>query len=292
MESLRALLASTDYEPISLIARGGIANVFRVEHRFLGRPYALKLLHPSVLKTPGLVERLLLEAKILGRLESPHIVEVIDLWVNLEGIPLLFLEYLEGETVASLLDGGRQVPPHDAVHWTLELLSALEAAHGEGLIHRDLKPANLFLHRLPRHESIPGLLTPRPQLKVLDFGLARVFAEFSPANESTPVVRTTTGALVGSPSYMSPEGLRGERVDERADLFAVGLLLYEMLVGRGPFERSETMTPASHIRRDLDPRLDSVLEQALQPSPSARFQTAPEFSKALRATLFRDSSLA
>lgn len=277
MAELDELLSGTPYRAIELLGRGGVGEVYAVEHELLGRRFALKRLHPYHVATPGVAERLRLEAQSLGRLQHPNIVEVIDSWLTPQGLPCLVLELLEGKTLARELRARRRLPVDDAVNVCRQLLSGLGAAHALGIIHRDMKPENVFLHRQAGFEAV---------VKILDFGLARVLLDCA---LSTPraqgEIRTTTGALVGSPRYMSPEAKRRERVDHRADLYGVGLLLYEMLTNAGPYDRGPGPTvPPSQLAAEVSPELDAVVLRAIHPNRDDRFQSAQDFLGALKAT--------
>ncbi len=216
----------------------------------------------------------------MGHIEHPNVVDVVDLWFAGDGTPCLVLELLTGRTLAEeLLTRGR-LPVEESLRLASDALSGLGAAHAVGLVHRDVKPANFFLHREADRSHC---------LKLLDFGLARVTPD-APLNAPTGLtgVRTTTGALVGSHRYMSPEALRGEKLDRRADIYGVGLILYEMLVGHGPFDFSSTVTPPSQLVNVQGfERLDSLVSRALEFDPSSRFQNAEEFLEHLRTARIR-----
>lgn len=279
LEELAALLVGTPYRPLQLLGRGAIGDVYMVEHEFLGKKFALKRIHARCAALPGFVERARLEAQALGRLQHPNVVEVIEYWPSQRGVPCLVLELLRGRALREELLRQGRLPETRAVTIAQEVLAGLEAAHALGIVHRDIKPENVFLHHPPGFEMVT---------KVLDFGLARVLLEVSAAPPAAHEVRTATGALVGSPRYYSPEAIRREPVDHRADLFGVGLILYEMLTGRGPYDLDRVLPP-SELTPGLSSGLDAVVMRSLQESRRARFQSAREFSIALEAVSPRPS---
>lgn len=271
-QEVAELLAATPYRLVGWLGAGGMGEVFVVEHGFLGRRFALKLMHRH-LRVAGLLERFEFEARALARLRHPHIVEVIDFWLAPCGTPCLVLELLEGSTVAVELRRRRRFPLDEALRIAGQALSGLAAAHAQGIVHRDVKPDNLFLDRA---SSVDG----EPVVKILDFGLARLMA----AAIEGPVVHTTTGAIVGSYRYMSPEGRRGERVDQRADIYSTGAVLYEMLVGEASFDGSRAHFEPPSVRL-ADPGLadlNPVLARALHATVAERYASAEDFLGDLR----------
>jgi serine/threonine-protein kinase len=250
-----------------------MGEVYAVVERFIGRQFALKVLHADFAATPQFIDRMRLEAQALGRLQHPNVVEVVDFWTARGGRPCIVMELLEGRTLAKEVLARRKLPPLEAVEWARQALDALDAAHTLGIVHRDLKPENLFLNEVAGYGRA---------LKVLDFGLARVLGQIHGAPQPL-AVRTQTGALVGSPRFMSPEQSRGERVDHRADLYSLGLVLYEMLAGRGPFDggAAEPAAPSIHAGGVVPPALDSLTLRAIRTEPDQRFQSAAELRRAL-----------
>jgi serine/threonine protein kinase len=279
------LLSASPYRVVTHLGRGAVADVFVVRHEGLGKKFALKLLHPHLLNINGMagasvVERLRREARTLGRIEHPHIVSVIDLAKTCEGTPYLVLELMEGHSLARELHKRGRFPISEALNWTGQALEGLDAAHSLGIVHRDVTPSNLFLKVVPDYERT---------LKVLDFGLARLTATSSDLLRETGGVSTKTGALIGSPGYASPEAIAGERVDQRADTFAVGLILYEMLSGEGPYDFEEpNYPPPSKYNSAISPRLDTIVMTAIEKDRTHRFQSAGDFLLALRPLLDKD----
>lgn len=279
------LLSESPYRVVAHLGRGAAADVFVVRHEGLGKNFALKLLHPHLLNSGGaagatVYERLRREARALGRIEHPHIVSVIDLAKTREGAPYLVLELMEGHSLARELHKRGRFPISEALNWTRQALEGLDAAHALGIVHRDVTPSNLFLKIVPDYER---------SLKVLDFGLARLTGTSWGLLPETGDVSTRTGAIIGSPGYASPEAVAGERVDQRADTFATGLILYEMLTGEGPYDFENTSYPQpSRYNSAVSPRLDSIVMTAIEKDRTQRFQSANDFLLALGPLLDKD----
>lgn len=267
------MLEPTPYRALRVLGRGKYGTVYAVEHEFLGKVFALKVLHAR-LASKQMLDRVRLEAQAMARLRHPNVVQVVDFWTAPNGLPCVVMELLKGQTLAHELEDRVRLPEHEAVNLARQLLRPLAEAHALGIVHRDLTPDNLFLHEVPEQGRV---------LKVLDFGLARVLPNMSELAPHPLADRTRTGAAVGSPRYMSPEGARGERVDHRADLYSVGMILYEMLVGHGPFDAGfATLLPPSHyLDSPLSPPLDELVLQALHERLEHRYQSAADFLEAL-----------
>jgi serine/threonine protein kinase len=239
----------------------------------------LKLLHPRFASDARVADRVRVEAQSTARLYHPNIVQVIDFWVTASQRPCLILEYLQGETVAQALLSHGTFPVSEAAGYIRQLLSALAAAHNLGIVHRDIKPENLFIVQLPGQSKT---------LKVLDFGLARILPEVSAHAPKPLALATDTGMQVGSPRFMSPEGLGGKRVDHRADLYSTGLVLYVMIAGHGPFDHlcydsaeRTAAPPSQYLGEAVSAELDRVILKAINPEPDHRYQSAIEFSREL-----------
>lgn len=250
-----------------------MGTVYEVEHTELGKRFVLKALLRELTRRDDLVLRLRNEWRALGRLEHPGIVVVTDAGTSATGVPYYVMERLEGETLAECLGYRHRLTVVEAIRIAVGLLDALEAAHGIGVVHRDIKPRNVFL--------ISGN---RP--KLLDFGVAKVADD--------PGLVTARGIAVGTPRYMSPEQARGDRVDGRSDIYAVGLLLFEMIAGVNPFEdvrgtgeqlvaQIERGAPSlASIAMDVPEELDRVVTRMLAKDPSHRPASAREAAAALR----------
>jgi len=262
-----------------------MGEVFLVEHAALGKAFAAKVLRADRRRSAQLLDRLRLEAHALGRLRHPHIVSVTDFGTTADGRPFLVMEYLRGRTLGEEIRARGRLPLREAVDHARAVVDALAAAHAIGVVHRDIKLDNAFLAESSGAERV---------LKILDFGVARVLPG---APESAPeplAVPTDAGVVIGTPRFASPEGAAGERVDERADVYAAGLVLYTMLAGRGPFDhasgarqllsahRHETPRPPSvYADTPVPAELDALVLAALAKDPRARVQSALAFAHEL-----------
>lgn len=268
---IEELLAGTAYEPVKRLGAGAMGEVYQVRARSFGGCFALKVLRPFFALAPQFVERMRQEAQVLGRLDHPHVVEVVDFWIGRDSRPCILMELLEGRTLAEeLLDRGR-IPPDEAVEIIRHALDALMTAHANGIVHRDLKPENLFLHQQPGLGRV---------LKVLDFGVVRLL------DGGDGVARTQTGAIVGSPRFISSEQASGVWVDHRTDIYAMGMVLYVMLAGRGPFDGgARKAPPPSRYAPAVTPALDAIVLRAIRPLKEERYQSANELLRDLRAIM-------
>jgi serine/threonine-protein kinase len=260
------------------LGRGGFGEVWVVRRNTLRKDFALKILHPKFGKAPHVMDRLRFEAQATARIDHPGIVQAVDLWSHDDGHVCFVMELLHGRSLMEELDARRTLPVLEAVEIGCQVLSALHAAHAQGIVHRDIKPQNLYLHEVPGQARV---------LKVLDFGLARVITDLAEPLVTPPIRKTRTGVVVGSPRYLSPEVAHGAQADARADLYAVGVVLYELLTGLGPFDRfgvSEVERPSTQAQ-GISPALDACMLRALARSPNERFQSAAEFESALRSLL-------
>jgi len=261
------------YRIVRQIGRGGMGIVFEGMDDQLERAVAIKTILPA--SDPTMRERFLREARAAAAVNHPHICQLFEIGEH-AGEPFLAMEFLEGRSLGDRLSEG-PLPAPEAVATTLGILSALEALHHRGIIHRDLKPSNVFL-------------TPHG-VKLLDFGLAR------PVSISVDTTSLTMpGVLMGTPRYMAPEQAQGEEVDARADLFAVGAVLFEMLSGRPAFGGTSAIDILHAVVHDQPPALvgslavvetDRVIQRALAKSPTDRYQSAETMAMDLRSCLAR-----
>lgn len=277
-DTVSNLLCSTQYGHVGLLGRGAMGEVHVVEHRFLGRRFALKVLRARLAGEAQTVDRMRIEAQAAARLDHPNIVQIVDFWVAPGDLPCIVMELLEGRTLAAELIERRCLPVREAVTFIRQLLSALSAAHELGVVHRDIKPENLFFHQPADHARV---------LKVLDFGMARIMSNALHPAPQPLSLPTKTGTFVGSPRYASPETIRGERANHLADLYSAGLVFYTMLTGRGAFDRmgpnDEWSTfavepPSLYLGSNAPAGLDSVVLKAIEFEKSERFQNAREFA--------------
>lgn len=267
------------YEIGDLIGQGGMAEVHLARDTRLDRQVAVKLLKPDLSKDPEFRTRFRQEAQSAARMSHPTVVRVFDAGeeptVDAEGepaaVPYIVMEYVDGRMVQDIIAEG-PLPEAEAVRITKGILTALEYSHRAGIVHRDIKPGNV-------------MVTPGGQIKVMDFGIARAVSE-------TSVNVAETGTILGTAGYFSPEQARGESVDARTDLYSTGVMLFELLTGKPPFEADtavgvayqhvaqEAPTPST-ITPGITPEMDSVVAKALRKPRDDRFQTATEFKQAL-----------
>ncbi len=271
-----------------MIGRGGMADVYVGRHTTLNRPMAVKILHPHMTVNAELRRRFRDEAQSVAALRHPNIVQVNDFDV-VEDRPYIVMELLEGMSFAEYLRGlhgmGHSLPLDTIVRLTGQVSSALDYAHRRGIVHRDVKPANIILRAgsVPINSQLP--LGPDVEPVLTDFGVARI------ASSTTP---TVSGTILGTPAYMSPEQVRGEAVDNRSDIYSLGIILYEVLAGRLPFD-PETDTPASilykHVHEnppqlpDISLAIQAVLKKSLAKDREQRYQRAGQMAADLQASV-------
>ncbi len=209
-----------------VIGVGGMAVVFRGQHLGLGRAVAIKVLRPEYGDNPEIAARFDREARASSGFDHPNCRAVLDCGVIENGLKFMAMQMLEGRELSKII--GIPLPPSQCISLTLQVLRGLDHAHRHGVVHRDLKPDNLFVTRDHHGHDL---------LKIVDFGIARIVDE-----KLADGLTTKVGAIVGTPAYMSPEQALGEDIDGRADLYAVGIILYEMLSGSLPFKSKEART--------------------------------------------------
>ena len=271
------------------LGRGGMAEVYLGYHTTLGRPVAVKILHGFLSEDEAQQARFRSEARAVAALRHPNIVQVFDFDV-VDGRPYIVMELLEGVSLddysAGLQARGQRLPAETAARLAASLASALEYAHARGLVHRDVKPANVML----RHEA--GPLDPGAALPL---DAEAVLTDFVVARLSGAVVQTASGAITGTPAYLSPEQARGEPADGRADIYSLGVMLYELLAGRVPFG-GEHDTAISVIMKHLtepppplegvSPAVRAVVERAMAKDRQARYQRAGDLATDLLVSVF------
>jgi serine/threonine-protein kinase len=250
--------------------------VYQATHQEVDRTVAVKVLHRDLAGRPDLIARFRREAEMVAAIDHPNIVRMLDFNEAEVGPVFLVMEYLDGGTLSDALAEGSMTPTR-VMAIASQVLAALDAAHRTGVIHRDLKPDNIFLvHTAGGSE----------QVKLLDFGIAKLM----PRDGLQKL--TDTGVIVGTPPYMAPEHARGAPVDVRADIYAVGCILYEALCGEPPFKADNYNAlilsiaatkpiPLSERRPDLDPELLGIVAKAMAREPEERYQTANEMAEAI-----------
>lgn len=260
------------YELQNLIGRGGMADVWKARDHRLGRDVAVKRLRADLASDDTFQARFQREAQSAARLNHPNIVAVYDTGETQDPttglqVPYIVMELIDGHTLRDVLRDGRKILPRRALEFTQGVLEALSYSHAAGIVHRDIKPANVMLTR-------------EGYVKVMDFGIARAVAD-------TSATMTQTAAVIGTAQYLSPEQARGETVDNRADIYATGCLLYELLVGRPPFigdspvsvayqHVREIPAPPSSLDSEITQQMDAITLKALAKDPTDRYQTAKQ----------------
>lgn len=292
----RDVLEGTPYRAVRVLGRGGMGEVVEAEHRALRKRVVVKLVRRALAHDPRFADRLQVEARALAAVSSPHVVSVLDLGQTPSGRPYFVMERLEGRTLGEELQRRGPLPVAEAIDLVRQVLAGLAAAHRVGLVHRDVKLDNVFL-------CAPGAAAPGGArvAKVLDFGVAKVLdgalagaGPGAPPAVDGPAYPTDAGLLVGTPRTASPEQARCQPVDGRADVYAVGLLMYTLVVGHGPFAHVEDALgllrahvmerpapPSRYAGQRIPAALDGAVLKALAKRPEERFESAEAFGAEL-----------
>lgn len=260
-----------DYEILAVLGAGGMGKVYKVQHKISERVEAMKELLPDLSATEEAASRFLKEIRVQASLEHPNIAQLRTAF-RVETQLLMVMEYVDGRPLDTYLENGQPIPTQHAAWFAIQVLQALEYAHSRGVVHRDIKPSNM-------------MLTEKGIIKLLDFGIARA---------ATDISQTQTRTTAGSLHYMSPEQIKGDAADARADLYALGISLYQMVTGRRPYSGdSEYALMAAHMHQmpvppmQLNPSigqyLNDIILTAIAKDSAARFQTAASFKQALEA---------
>jgi serine/threonine protein kinase len=272
------------YRLESLIGEGGMGYVLSATHVELGELVALKFLRPEALQFEELLGRFAREAQAAARIKSEHVARVYDVGTSPIGIPYIVMEHLQGQDLATLMAKGTRLTVETAVEYVMQACEGLASAHALGIVHRDIKPENLFLTR-----AAPGSPS---VIKLLDFGISKVDLTAHQVSQGSRGMAQTT-ALLGSPRYMSPEQIRNStQVDGRADIWAMGCVLYELLASHPAFDAPSIMelgaailgddpVPVRVLASNVAPELDAIVTRCLQKRPDARFQNVAELAAAL-----------
>lgn len=267
------------YRVRRIIGQGGMGAVVAAEHLSLGGLVAIKFLHPKLARDAASVERFVREAKATTLIKSEHVVRVLDVGKSGAGIPFIVMELLEGQDLGRLLAGYGPLPIASAVDYVLQASEALAEAHAAGIVHRDLKPSNLWLS-----ERSDG----SPHVKVLDFGISKLTSH-APGDPKL----TETQSVFGSPTYMSPEQIRSaKKVDHRTDVWALGIVLHELLTNKLPFDAdtvsgvlaaisADPPVPLRQLRPDAPAGLEAAILACLQKDVNRRCQSLAELAVAL-----------
>src|SRR5262247_2100384 len=270
------------YKILALLAAGGMGVVYRARDERLRREVAIKVLPASLAHDADRLRRFEQEAHATSALNHPNILTIYDIGAH-EGAPFIVAELLEGEELRSQLESGA-LPARRALEYALQITQGLAAAHEKGIVHRDLKPENLFV-------------TKDGRVKVLDFGLAKLKpSQVGAVDTAAPTQRKITdpGTVMGTVGYMSPEQVRGQEADHRADIFSFGMILYEMLSGKRAFNGASVADVMSAILKEepsdlaethtkISPALDKIVRRCLEKRPERRFHSAHDLTFALEA---------
>jgi serine/threonine protein kinase/tetratricopeptide (TPR) repeat protein len=268
------------YKVEQLIGEGAMGRVYVAKQLTLDKPFAVKILAPHLMNDEASHARFAAEAHNCASLNHPNVVSVVDYGRTPDGVTYIVMEYIKGITLERIIAEQYPVARERIVDLTLQILAALAEAHGLGILHRDLKPENILVQQLRTHGELA---------KVLDFGIAKLMDNPAPGPGLT-----SAGMVCGTPEYMSPEQARGQKLDARSDLYAVGVILYQMLAGRPPFESEsaveilhkhlhEVPIPPSRLRGVQPDPLEAVCLRALSKEPGNRYASAMEFREELIA---------
>jgi serine/threonine-protein kinase len=242
------------YETIRLLGEGGMGRVYLARQLDLGRQVVVKVMHDHVAADPLFCDRFQRETLLMARFQHPYAVTLYDASLNDPQGPCIVMEYIRGITLDVLLQRNGRLTPKRVGRLLQQLCEVLQAAHSEGIIHRDLKPANLM---------VVDPDTPYEMLKVMDFGLAKLLSPTAPMK----VTGSSSDFAVGTPGYMCPEQARGEDMDNRGDLYSVGVILFELLTGRLPFRGSSTMDVLLAHATEEAPSFDQIGASNWVPTP-------------------------
>jgi eukaryotic-like serine/threonine-protein kinase len=278
--SLVGTVVAERYRLESVLGTGGMGTVYQALQEPLRRRVALKLLHPQFLDEPEVIARFRREAKAASRVQHPSIAQIFDFGFAADQSPYLAMEFVEGESLSRVLEQAGPLSVARALNILVQVAESFVAMHGAGVVHRDLKPHNILV-------TPPSKTADR--IKVLDFGLAKIVGKDSSCS------LTARGVVLGTPEYMSPEQVAGEKVDARTDLYSFGVVAFQLLTGRVPFQGSVLAVMCAHIqdappspssaarRVDLPPALDRLVLRCLSKRREERFERAEHLLEALRS---------
>lgn len=255
------------YRIINQVGQGGMATVYKAYQPSMDRNVAIKVLPSRLAESQEFIQRFQQEARIIAKLEHPHILPVFD-YGESDGVTYFIMRYLDAGTLADRMEKGRPLPLNEIDHLFTQLAEALSYAHGFGIIHRDLKPSN-------------ALIDSQGNLFLTDFGIAKLLENASPR-------LTQTDAIMGTPAYISPEQAQSSKVDQRSDIYSLGIILYEMVTGRVPFVAEtplavllkhvgDRLPPPSSIKPDVPEAIEQVVLKSLAKHPGDRYSTVAEF---------------
>ncbi len=271
------------YKIVEIIGRGGMGAIYKAHDQWMDRTIAIKMLHQHLLHDPQSVHRFNQEAKAAGKIEHQNVIQAYDFGVASTGQPFLVMEYLQGKSLADVIEAEGQIDPERAVNIFIQVCEALAAAHAKNVLHRDLKPSNIML------------ISTRDQadfVKIVDFGIAKMMP-----GSGKELNLTQTGEVFGSPLYMSPEQFIGRKVDLRSDIYSMGCVMYEALMGKPPIVGEHVLeTMYKHINEPpkrfnefrpglkISAKLEAVIMRALEKEPDQRYQSMAELHDDLLLT--------
>ena len=269
MENYIGKIIDNRYEVLSLVGVGGMSNVYKAVDRQTGAEVAIKFLKEEFFENEELVRRFKNESKAISLLSHECIIKVLDFNIT-DSEKYLVVEYINGVTLKEFIDNRGKLTWEETLVFSNIILGALGHAHENGVVHRDLKPQNIMLTR-------------DGQLKIMDFGIARL----ATANQ-----RTVTDKAIGSVHYISPEQVRGQSTDKRSDIYSIGIMMYEMITGKLPFQSetavsvalqqlSDSAQPVSELVADVPKGLEQIIMKAIEKDPDKRYQSAGEMRKDL-----------
>src|SRR5437660_5743457 len=272
-EELVGTLLAERYEILELLGQGGMGAVYKARDTELGRLVAIKLIRADLASNPEIIKRFKQELILARQVTHRNVIRIFDLG-QADGFKFITMEYLEGKDLRAVLREKGKLTPEEAARVLWQICRALEAAHGEGVIQRDLKPQNIMMDANGR-------------AYVMDFGIAR--SAYLPG-------MTQTGALIGTPEYMSPEQAKGEKLGEQSDLFSLGVILHELVIGQSPYysetplatlwkRLQEKAKPLCEVDPTIPKAFSDIVEKALQIEPEKRFANANEFAQHLESWL-------
>ena len=278
------------YRVKQLLGEGGMGQVYLAIHEAIEKPVALKILRPEYSRKADIVTRFQQEAISASRIKHPNVLDVFDFGETTAGCFFLAMEFLDGHDLADELERVSRLTPERALPLALQIAKALAAAHGAGVVHRDLKPENVFLQQTPDGDEI---------VKIVDFGIAqlRTNEEAAAASQRQRRRLTRTGMIFGTPEYMAPEQAAGKKADLRVDVYALGVMMYEMFTGAVPFTGDTFMAvlsahlhdPVPPLRQaypelEISPELEALILKTLAKNPDDRFRSMQELAAGLATT--------
>lgn len=291
-----------NYHLQSIIGRGGMGTVYRAEHVYIKKTFAVKVLHQRYAKYQEAITRFLREARAASAINHPNIVDVSDFGPANDGGVYFVMEFIEGESLEDIIEKQKFVTLHRALNITNQMALALIAAHDKGVIHRDLKPENIMVSKRPGRRDVIRIEPQAPDgyivekekdydyIKLLDFGIAKILTP-----DELEGGHAAPGAVFGTPEYMSPEAAQGKAVDFRTDIYSLGVILFDMLCGRPPFEAEDAADvlemqinknapiPSEYApAREISTAADRLILRALSKNPDRRQQSMIEFRNELQ----------